>query len=108
MNGRVEFGVAGGYVVLMKLLMDLPAFLDSSEARIATRPKMTLENLWRPFPLSVWIIFATSLLSISGYLMLAYCTYNAMPTRRHLMVKQENNWMNFIIFPFCKITEPGI
>ncbi len=111
MNDRVEFGVAGGYVVLMKLLMDLSAFLGSSEARFATRsprPKMTLENLWRPFPLSVWIFFAASLLSISIYLKVAYCAYNAIPTRRHLMVKQENNWMNFLIYPFCKITEPGI
>ncbi len=91
--------------------MDLPAFLGSTEARFASRtprPKMTLENLLRPFPLNVWFMFAISLLSISVYLKVAHCAYSAIPNVRHVMVKQENNWSNFIIFPFCKITEPGM
>ena len=80
--------------------------LSSLEIKfVSSSPKQeqSFGNVSKPFTVFTWLTLLVTILSISIGLYASYSMYSSL----HLeFVKHESSLLNFILFPFCKVTEP--
>ena len=70
-------------------------------------PVTTYGNISRPFSASVWALSAIAIATFSFLFMVSHRLYSSSKHLRPFhLARKERAPLNFVIFPFAKITEP--
>ena len=69
----------------------------------APRPKLSFGNIVKPFSLLIWLCIFGSLGVLCVVFVLIYKTYTSISKS---FIAKEDTYVNFLLFTFCKISEP--
>ncbi len=96
----------GGHVYIFQMHFDVgyplfhTRFIYLSRA---PRPVLRLGNIYAPFPLNIWMIIFGFLFVLS---ILFLCVYKVYEKIDQPFIVHEPSPFNFVLFTFCKFTEP--
>ena len=88
-------------------LFETSAYLTKMEQTFISRapgPVASFGNLTKPFSTQLWMAICMTIAAISFCVFIAHSMYTSLGLAT--MAHPEPNQLNFILFPFCKVTEP--
>ncbi len=108
MTGKADL-TNGGINEIFSSFFDLGYTQCHAELQYLTRtprPLRTFNEIFKPFPINVWLSFGFTLLSLGFLMYLAHKMYHLNALINFKLCRRERSLLNFLIFPFAKITEP--
>ncbi len=91
------------------LLFDLGVPLRETNLVYMTRPPEAIkiyDQITRPFPDSVWVVAVMTCMILSILMYFIHTVHMKDIIRDNNLVRKEELTLNFLLFPFTKITEP--
>ncbi len=82
-------------------------FIEAPFAFISRKPSVLerVDNIFRPFSIDIWIVVIATMLCFSVVFYVVHYLYSQKLWKQKFH-RNEDSSINFILYSFCKITEP--